>query len=234
MSRRALALVPLALGALLLAACAPGTAGAGGDTATGVPAPPLEAGIDVEAAWLDGGRSVAVVTWGSSSCVPVAEDVKLEADGGVAVSLRPADAEVCTADYAPRATLVGLPAGASAGDALNLVVTLEDARGETSLGAYAGGDVAEYTPSAGWAGDDLIAILTWGSSSCAPVVESVEETSASAVSVVFADPGTKPCTMDMAPRVALVGVADVAHDAATLTLSGGGAEFADPVTLPVS
>lgn len=228
MTARSLAAVSLAVGALLFAGCT--SAAPGGDATD-----PAVSEIELAAGWLDGGRTVAVVTWGSSSCVPIAEDVTLGADGTVAVELGGIDpAAVCTADFAPRATLVGLPDGVEAGDGVDLVVTLDDVRGEIALGAYAGGTVAEFSPSAGWVADDLFAILTWGSSSCAPVIETVEETSATEVSVVFADLGERACTMDMAPRVVLAGVADVSHDGATVTLSGGDAEFAEPVTLPIS
>lgn len=228
MTVRSLAAVSLAVGALLFAGCTSATPG--GDATD-----PAVSEIEVAAGWLDGGRTVAVVTWGSSSCVPIAEDVTLGADGTVAVELGGIDpAAVCTADFAPRATLVGLPDGADAGDGIDLVVTLDDVRGEVSLDAYTGGAVAEYTPSAGWVADDLFAILTWGSSSCAPVIGNVEEIAEAEVSVFFADLGERPCTMDMAPRVVLAGIAGVSHDGATVTLSGGDAQFAEPVTVPIS
>src|SRR5690606_6722904 len=68
-------------------------------------------GDDMEAAWLDGGRMFAIVTWGSSTCVPTAEGVS--ADGQtVTVQLNEGDADqVCTADLAPRASLAALPDG---------------------------------------------------------------------------------------------------------------------------
>lgn len=230
-SRVVVAAASLALGALALAGCAgQGPAGSGGTDATS------GAEIEVEAGWLDGGRAIALVTQGSSTCVPTASEVALQADGTVAVTLEdPAGDAVCTRDLVPRATLVELPAGADPGAELAVVVTYGDARGETDLDAYTGDPVEEYAPSAGWVDDGQFAVLTWGSSSCAPVVESVEATSSSEVLVTFVTPpADQACTMDMAPRVVLATVEGVEDDAATLTLIGGGPEFADGVTIPIS
>ena len=53
--------------------------------------------------------------------------------------------------------------------------------------------------------------------------------------MTFADQDDKPCTMDMAPRATLISVAglDVDDDGASVTLSGGDAQFATPVTVAV-
>ena len=78
-------------------------------------------------------------------------------------------------------------------------------------------------------------MLTWGSSSCAPVVSEVSASDPKNVTVTFADQGDKPCTMDMAPRATLVSVGglDVDDSGTTITLSGADAQFATPVTVPV-
>lgn len=235
MSRCVLAAASLAAGALLFAGCA-STPGASGSSPS-VEEPSASAvDLEVAAGWLDGGRFISLVTWGSSSCVPVADEATLGADGSVAVTLS-TPGEVCTADYAPRATLVAPPEGVDPAEGLDLVVTLDDARGEVSLDPFSGDAVAEYTPAAGWIDDGMFALLTWGSSSCAPVVESTSVDSSVSpveVSVVFADPGMKACTRDMAPRIALVSVDGAARDGAVAVLTGGGAEFADPVTVPIA
>ncbi|MBT8798385.1 hypothetical protein J0P97_09910 [Microbacterium flavum] len=229
-------------GALLLAGCASGSTAGVTPSGSGSAAAPAASGseLELEAGWLDGGRQIGLVTWGSSTCVPMAGDVALQADGSVAVTLQAIDAAtVCTADYAPRVTLVPVPEGVDPTKDLDLVVTdANGARGETDLDGVAGlaaGGQTDYAPSAGWAGDDLIAILTWGSSSCAPRVQDVAAADATHVTVTFADLADKACTMDMAPRATLAAVSglDVDDTGASLTLSGGDAQFATPVTVPI-
>lgn len=235
-TRRTLALFALiGAGALALAGCA--SAGpAPASSGSGAGAPVAGGELEVDAGWLDGGRMVALVTQGSSTCIPTASDVTLQADGSVAVTLEdlPADG-ACTRDYVPRASLVALPDGVDAGAELDLVVTYGDARGDTDLDAYDGAAVEEFSPSAGWIDDGQFAILTWGSSSCAPVVASVTADSATAATVAFVEPAAdQVCTMDMAPRVTLAQVDGVDDDNATVTLTGGGVEFATPVTIPIA
>ncbi|WP_448389480.1 hypothetical protein [Microbacterium aurum] len=232
----------LGAGVLLFAGCASGTAvaGAGSDASDGS-ASPAGSELEVEAGWLDGGRQIALVTWGSSTCVPTAADVAVQADGAIAVTLDngPAD-RVCTADFAPRATLVGVPDGVDPAAGIDLVVSFaEGGRGETALPSLAGapgGDAVAYAPSAGWVGGDLIAILSWGSSSCAPVVEDVAAPTPTEVAVTFADqPADQPCTMDMASRVALASVEGlgVERTGSSVVLSGGDAQFETPVTVSI-
>lgn len=133
--------------------------------------------------------------------MPTASDVTLQADGSVAVTLvdPPADT-ACTRDLAPRATAVQLPEGANGDDELQLVVTDGDLRGDTDLDAYAGGPVEECTPSAGRVDDGLFALLTWGSSTCAPAVQDAAVSDGNQITVTFVDPpADKVCTADMAP-----------------------------------
>lgn len=230
-----LALVAAA-GVLLFAGCAastPTNAPAPGETtAAPTDAPPAE--LDVDATWLDGGRAVGILTWGSSTCVPTAQDVTQGADGSVSIELGAVDPmAVCTADYAPRVTLASLPPEVDATAGLDLVVTLDGARDDVDLDPYAGPDVPMQTPSAGWIDDGMFAILTWGSSSCAPVIDRVEKTSATEVSVVFASNGESACTDDLAARAVLASVEGVDDDVAvTATLSGH--DFATAVAIPIS
>ncbi len=244
-------IVALVVGTLLFAGCAADDRGVSAPSET-TPAPTAgtPAEFDADAMWLDGGRAIGIVTWGSSTCVPAAQNVTVGTDGAVAVELGPGssvaidslviDGEdvagsviACTADYAPRVTPVFVPPGADATAGIDLVVTLEGGRDEVDLDPYTGPDVDAQSPSAGWIDDGLFAVLTWGSSSCAPVVESVEKTSATAVSVVFSSNGETACTDDLAARVVLAWVEGVDDDAAvTATLSGR--EFPTPVTIPIS
>lgn len=233
-SRTLSLLAVIGAGALALVGC---TSTTPNSASSGSGAPAAGGELDVDAGWLDGGRMVAIVTQGSSGCIPIATAVTLQADGSVAVTLEaPAGDVVCTADFVPRASLVVLPDDADAAAELDLVVTYGDARGETDLDPYSGGPVEEFAPSAGWIDDGQFAILTWGSSSCAPRIDHVLADATDSLTVVFVDPpADQMCTMDMAPRVVLATVGDVDDDSiATVTLTGGGAEFATPITIPLA
>lgn len=234
MSLRRLAVPGLVAFALAFTGCA--TTTPGGAPAGDQPGGVAGAEIDVDAAWLAGGSMIALVTWGSStpSCAPMLDDATVE-DGVLVVSLQenPEAVKGCDGDAPALATLVGLPDGVDPAQELEIRVTYGvDSWGETDLDAYDGRDVAEYTPSAGVVDDDLIAVLTWGSSSCAPVVASAEF-DGEATLVEFETPASdQVCTMDMAPRVTMVSGFNVG-EAAEVTLTGG-AEFADPVTIPLA
>ncbi|GAB3821035.1 hypothetical protein GCM10028820_28410 [Tessaracoccus terricola] len=220
----------LTASAVLLAGLLTGCADAvpADSPAPGTTAPTPAAELELEAAWLDDGRMVGVVTWGSSSCVPVAAEVT--ADGQtVTVLLDEGDPDqACTADLVPRATVVPLPEGVDPTSDVELVVTLAGASGDTDLDGNAAltgvpGDPTEYEPSGGWFDDSALVLLTWGSSSCPPIVESVEA-EGNAGTVTFTEEPRK-CTMDMAPRATVIdfGEFEADDDAPfTLTLVGDG------------
>lgn len=184
---------------------------------------------EVEGALLDDGRMFAVVTWGSSTCVPQVQDVT--ADGqNLSVTLvdaQEADA-ACTADMAPRASIGALPEGVDPTADITMTVTYGDLTDETDVDGDAAasgvpGSQTEYTPSAGWVDDGVLVLLTWGSSGCPPMVESLEASGATGT-VTFVTDDTKACTMDMAPRGTILdfGDAEVDDGAFSLTLIGGG------------
>lgn len=234
MSRSRLTLIGL-LGAGLLTAgaltgCASGAASAPESSSPVDVTTPEPAGA-ISAAWLDAGRAIAVVTSGSSSCVPAVSGEPQIVGGALTVDLVEPAQEPCTRDMAPRATLVTLPAGTDAGAALTVKVT-GAAEGETTLAALA--DVPtppdDFAPSAGWVNASLVAIVTYGSSSCVPTVESVS-TDGSNVAVQFATPpADQVCTMDYASRVTLADVGAEAGDGpVSLVLSGGNVQAVDPV-----
>lgn len=219
---------------LLIAGC---TATPGTDTPTSTPAPNANSGDDandVEGVLLDEGRMFAVVTWGSSGCIPQVDEVT--ADGQTVtvelVDVEPENGEeqVCTTDFVPRASVGALPEGVDPTAEITLQVTYGDIADDVDLDggpAFTGkpGESTEYRPSAGWFDDDTLVLLTWGSSSCAPVVESVEGSGA-AGTVTFVTDDEQICTMDMAPRATIVAFPDdaVDDDDFTLTLTGGGLE----------
>lgn len=236
-SSRAVAALSVFAAALLFAGCAstPGPGSATGSP-TGTAAP--DSGVDhddlddLEATLLDDGRYFAVVTWGSSTCVPQVDQVSAE---GQIVSLALVDPDgddgaekACTADLAPRASLGALPEGVDPTKEITLRVTNGDITDDVDLDgdpAFTGtpGTSTEYAPSAGWFDDGALVLLTWGSSGCPPVVESAEA-AGSTGTVTFVTDDTKMCTMDMAPRATIIAFGDdiADDDDFTLTLVGGG------------
>lgn len=215
------------LAAGVLSACA--SAGPGSNSTPN--STPSSSGQETEldAAWVDGGRMIAIVTDGSSTCVPTAGEATY-ANGVLQVELEdPSDDTACTRDYVPRATLVAVPEGVDPTQDLEIQVTGTYA-GDTDLEGVAGltgGGETDYLPSAGWADDGQFVIVSWGSSSCPPVLENVEATSASEVTVTFATPpADQVCTMDMAPRATVAQVpTDTLDDDGEIFAILTGAEF---------
>ncbi|KJQ53409.1 hypothetical protein [Microbacterium sp. SA39] len=233
-TRLAVLLSSLAGIALLAAGC---TTTPGAETPTNSPAPSATTGDDagdIEGVLLDDGRMFAVVTWGSSGCIPQVDEVAAEGQT-VTVTLVDLDDEngeekVCTADFAPRASIGALPEGVDPTAEITLNVTYGDVTDDAELdggAAFSGkpGSSTEYQPSAGWFDDGSLVLLTWGSSSCAPVVEAVEG-AGNAGTVTFVTDAEQVCTMDMAPRATIIAFPDdeVDDDDFTLTLTGGGLE----------
>jgi len=221
----------------VLAGCATGTAVDPGSDGQEVPGGGATTEIDVDAAWLDSGRMIGLITEGSSTCVPVAEEVTLESDGTLAVVLNEGDETTpCTADYAPRVTLVDVPEGVDPTKDLEISVTGAGFEGDTELDGVPGLDatvgVGDYLPSAGWTDvNGRYIAVTWGSSTCAPVVESSEVTGADAVTLTFAaQPADKPCTMDMVPR-AVIAIADGLADQPNAVLTLTGPDFPEAKTV---
>lgn len=244
-SRSLVAGVGLALlAAGLLTACAT-PAGSGSSPSGSASSSPSGQGgqtggdSEISAAWLDNGRMIGLVTEGSSTCIPTAGEVEY-ADGVLDVQLvdQPDDA-VCTMDLVPRATLVALPEGVDPTQELEIRVSGDGVAGDTDLDGVAGLDPSgetDYLPSAGWADDDdLFVILSWGSSTCAPMLESTAVSSPTEVTVTFATPpADQVCTMDMAPRGAVAQVPDdstLDDDAEVFAILTGG-EF-DNVRVPI-
>lgn len=175
------------------------------------------------AAWLDGGKYIALVTYGSSSCVPVADTVTLEGDTiSVEFVKEPAD-QMCTADFAPRATVFAAPEGTD--PTTDVTIVAAGFEGEATLAGLreAPAEVPEGSPSAGWFDSSGgFVVLTWGSSSCPPVVDSVEATGDADVAIIFATPDpAQACTRDMAPRATIAYVDGLSSQVdITLLLTG--------------
>ena len=228
--------------ALLVAGCA---SSPGAPTSTSEPepdqtsaatAPAPSTDDDFEAAWLDNGRMFAVVTLGSSSCVPTVEAATAEGQN-VTVELNEGDLnQACTDDLVPRASLGMLPEGVDPTKDVELIVTLGDITddidldGNTALTKSAGTET-DSLPSAGWFDDDGIVLLTWGSSSCPPVIDSVQASGRTAT-VTFVESADRVCTMDMAARTTIITFADeddLEDDAFELPRVGDNLDAAIPV-----
>lgn len=222
----------LAASALLLSGCTD----ADPQPPQSTPAPtttqgPVAPQASLAAAWLDDGRAFALVTYGSSSCVPVVSDVG--ADGqNVTVTLTEEEAEACTDDYVPRAALVGLPEGVD--PTRDVDVTVRDESGGTESRVELDGDddlsgagLSDFQASAGWFSDRGIVLLTWGSGSCVPVVESVDERADSATVTFVESPADRVCTADMRARTTVLELSAEPDDDDDFTLILAGDGFED-------
>jgi hypothetical protein len=234
-SRRLLALpAVLLLAAGALAGCASNPAAA--PSATPTTSDGTE--VEIDAAWLDDGRIIGLVTTGSSTCVPAADEATLEADGSLAVTLVEPDADTaCTRDLVPRVTLVEVPEGVDPSQDLAITVTGDGYSGSTDLegvDGLVGGGMTDYLPSAGWTDTDgQFVLLTWGSSSCVPVISDVVASGPAEVTVTFETPAAdQVCTMDMAPRATVAFVEGLEEDGDVSLVLAGSPEF-DNVRVPI-
>lgn len=191
--------------------------------------------VEVAAAWLDGGRMIGIVTEGSSTCVPVAGEVTAAGNTITVTFEDAATDQICTADIAPRVTLASVPEGVDPTKDITLHVSGDGIAGSASIPGVAGlaaGGATDYAPSAGWTGvDGQFVLLTWGSSSCAPVVQSLTAAETT-VTMTFENPAPdRMCTLDMAPR-AIVAEVDGLQVVADVQLTLTGDSF-DGATLPI-
>jgi hypothetical protein len=223
----------LLLAAGALAGCASNPAAAPSATTTGD-----STEVEIDAAWLDDGRIIGLVTTGRSTCVPAADEATLEADGSLAVTLVEPDADTaCTRDLVPRVTLVEVPEGVDPSKDLAITVTGDGYSGSTDLegvDGLVGGCMTDYLPSAGWTDTDgQFVLLTWGSSSCVPVISDVVASGPAEVTVTFETPAAdQVCTMDMAPRATVAFVEGLEEDSDVSLVLAGSPEF-DNVRVPI-
>ena len=237
-ARLAVAASSALVAVLLLAGCTVGPGGAAPHSTSDPSSGPGNAGSgedhdDIEGALVDDGRMFAVVTWGSSTCVPQVDEVIAEGQTVTATLVEPegdgATEKACTADLAPRASIGALPEGVDPTKDIALRITYGDMTDDVDIDGDPGasgtpGTPTEYLPSAGWFDDSGLVLLTWGSSTCLPVVESLEG-SGDAGTVTFATDENQVCTMDMVPRATILAFGEdtVDYDKTfTLTMVGGG------------
>lgn len=237
MSRSARATLSVVGIALLAAGALTGCAtaiDAGGSTSAPSGSADASTEIEVDAAWLDGGRIVGLVTYGSSTCIPTAV-VETAGNGVLEVSLVDDADAACTRDMVPRVTPVELTGEIDPTQDLEIRVTGDGYTGDTDLDGVAGlapATETDYLPSAGWTDEDgQFIVLTWGSSTCLPVIEDVSASGAD-VTVTFATPpADQACTMDMVPRGVIAQAEGVDDDVEAFAILQG-AEF-DGVRIPI-
>lgn len=66
-------------------------------------------GEQILTGWIEEGKTFAVVIWGSSSCVPIADSIDSNADNSMVLTFRASPNEVCTADMSPSTHTFALP-----------------------------------------------------------------------------------------------------------------------------
>ena len=125
----------LLAGGPVLAACAAGGSGAPADDGpyvaafplgggspeerefvlTQTPGPPDHEAFEPSVAWVDDGRYLAVITYGSGSCPSGPHGIDVVADQEIEIRLGPLfpDRDVCSADMSGHVTVVELPPGIS-------------------------------------------------------------------------------------------------------------------------
>ena len=184
-----------------LAACAtesPGTASTPASTESVSPE-----SSDLAAGWLEGGTLIGLVTFGSSTCLPVVADATVAGDVLTVTFNEDEPDKACTRDYVPRISLVTVPGDVDPSKDLTIELAASDesvvlpgVEGLTPTEADFG------SPSAGWTqSEGMFVFLTYGSSGCLPVVDTVEATAAAEVTVTFSEPEpNRACTMDLAPQ----------------------------------
>jgi hypothetical protein len=217
----------VALASVALAGCASSSGGSPSQSPTSQQT--VEPDPDLGAAWLDDGRLVGLVTLGSSTCVPMLADEANYSDGVMHVEFATPEADqACTSDLAPRVTLVGVPADVDPAESLQIEVTGDDYFGTVELEGVAGLDPSgetDYEPSAGWAtAPGQFVILTWGSSTCVPVIADIAASGPAQVTVTYEEPpANQVCTMDMVGRAQVAAINDLEEDSdVELILTKGG------------
>ncbi len=178
--------------------------------------------------WLDGGKALGVVTWGSGSrsCYPVVQDVTVANQDIDVVLAAPTVDGVCTQDLREQLLLVGLPEGVDSKAAAT--VTLSTAQESQEIALAARPADAATTP-AGELSATLtplgVVLISYGSSSCPPVVDTIDGTTVTFTTIEQA------CTMDYSPRATLLDIPDAAVGTQLNLVSLDGA--ADPVAVTV-
>ncbi len=193
---------------------------------------PVEPSTDPTGAWINNGRGIALVSWGSSStaCTPAATDITADGQKITVKLAEPRADAMCTRDFVPRASYIEVPEGVDVAEDVKVSFSGAELDGEFTLAGSSevakareeAGDSLGGDASAGWFAPNGIVLLTWGSSSCPPIVSDIVER-AEGATVEFKTDDSLICTLDLAPRLTMIGLADPVENQQgyTLTLQGG-------------
>lgn len=88
----------------------------------GVEAPARSAGGAEYAMWLGKGDRFAITLYGSASCPPVADTMRVTGANKVAVTLKPTPRGACTADYAPHTSVFDTPSAIRIGTPVHITI----------------------------------------------------------------------------------------------------------------
>lgn len=91
----------------------------------GVEAPASSAGGASWATWMQSGKQLGIVLYGSSTCPPTVQSVSVVASNQLQATLAPASGGVCTHDLVPHTTVFARPGGVTTSS--DLTVKLPDA-----------------------------------------------------------------------------------------------------------
>ncbi|WP_040168255.1 hypothetical protein [Microbacterium gorillae] len=235
--RRTLPLI-LAAAAVALVGCATPIAGGAGSATGGTTPDPtstpstssVTVSVDqVQVSWLTTTSMVVILPAGS--CPLHIGDI-VAGTQKLTVTFAAKSGASCAPTTAAQKYVLGVPAGVDTTKDLAVTIVTPEGKTDVTLSGLAGGEVIPEDrsiapePAASWVGPHTLAVLTYGSSSCAPTGGAV----ADGVLTLKDPPADTACTMDLAPRVTLIDAPDVAHDA-KLTLAGSTTSGGSPVTL---
>lgn len=231
----------LTLGGLLLASVLTGCSASAGSSpapapeSTGDPTS-ADASYAPQAEWLDS-TAFVLKTW-SDACAPQVSDL-VAGDQSLEIVLAKNEDEMCAAVQTAHGTYLGLPAGFDSSRPVELTV-IDSAGEETGLtlpglddGEIIPADrMPEQIPAAAWIGDQELAVLTWGSSTCMPGSGDVEAVSGTEAVVRLHAHTDTICTRDLVPQITFVPAKGIAADA-VLTLADHVDADGAPVVLRV-
>lgn len=216
MTRSARQLLPTALGALLLAAtlggCATASVGSPAPESTSTPDGSI---VTPRAAWFDASSFVIETT--GRSCAPMIDEL-VAGDQELDVVLTEVEGSECTAETTSRGTYLQLPAGFDSAESVTLNVTGIDGVASVVIlpglesGAIMPADkMSSQLPAAAWIGENRLAVLTWGSSSCVPGSGEIAGGGDAGTLIRLHEHTDTFCTMDFAPQITFVDAPGIAQ-----------------------
>ncbi|TQL85748.1 hypothetical protein [Microbacterium saperdae] len=229
----------LALGGLLLASVLVGcSTNAGSSPAPESTGEPISADTSYapQAAWLDS-TAFVLKTW-SDACAPQVGDL-VAGNQSLEIVLVKNEDEMCATVQTAHGTYLGLPAGFDSSRPVELTITdVGGTETDLTLPALDGGEIipadrmSGQIPAAAWFGDQELAVLTWGSSTCMPGSGEVEAVSETEAVVRLHSHTDTICTRDLVPQITFVPAKGIAADA-VLTLADHVDAEGEPVVLRV-